>query len=203
MKWISLLGIGWWICAGCWMLTNEGAAQPLNNDLGVSIAWDPNPEPEVVGYKVYAGRASRTYDYVIDAGPETAMRVAPLESGVRFFFAVTAYNAAGLESPFSEEISYTLPIGGTNAFLLPLSLSAGVGSSPTIEFNAILGRTSLVQASSDLSAWETIQLFPPATIGAVTWNDETSRPYRFYRVISQIVPDDLLNGVLDGAGILP
>lgn len=200
----SLLGMGCGIWAGCWMLASECAAQPLI-DLGVTIAWDANAEPEVAGYNVYAGRASRTYESVVDAGLQTFVRVAPLEAGVRFFFAVTAYNAAGLESPFSDEITYALPIDGTNAFLVPLRLSIENGAARSVEFEAVPGRTYLVQASSDLQSWERLETFPPITAGTVTWRDEPPAPqqYRFYRVISQIVPDDLLDGIWDDVGILP
>ena len=37
----------------------------------VTLAWDPNPEPAVEGYRVYYGKASGFYTNVVDAGNRT------------------------------------------------------------------------------------------------------------------------------------
>ena len=37
----------------------------------ISLAWDPNPEPQVVGYIVHVGAQSGTYTQHIDVGPAT------------------------------------------------------------------------------------------------------------------------------------
>lgn len=34
----------------------------------VKLAWDPNVEPEVAGYKVYVGEATGAYSRIIDVG---------------------------------------------------------------------------------------------------------------------------------------
>jgi len=75
----------------------------------VSLAWDPNTEPEVTGYRVYMGLSSRSYSSVMDAGTNTTEALPFLQSGVTYYFAVTAYTGTGLESDFSDEVSYTAP----------------------------------------------------------------------------------------------
>ncbi len=76
----------------------------------VTLQWDPNPETDVVGYKVYYGASSRAYSSQIPAGLVTAYTVPGLAAGT-YYFAVTAVNADGLESAFSNEVSTT--VGGT------------------------------------------------------------------------------------------
>lgn len=79
----------------------------------VTLQWDPNPETDVVGYKVYYGASSRTYSSPIPLGLQTAYTVTGLAAGT-YYFAVTAYNADGLESAFSNEVSTTVTGSGTS-----------------------------------------------------------------------------------------
>ena len=75
----------------------------------VRLIWDRNPEPDVVEYKVYVGTSSRTYDRIVSAGNETSISVDQLSRGMTYYFAVTAVNSVGLESDYSNEVSYTTP----------------------------------------------------------------------------------------------
>jgi hypothetical protein len=72
----------------------------------VTLAWDPNPEPAVQGYRVYYGKASGFYTNVVDVGRSTDCVIQGLEAGTTYFFACTAYSATGDESNFSGEIVY-------------------------------------------------------------------------------------------------
>lgn len=71
----------------------------------VTLAWDANPETDIVGYIVYYGSASRNYTNAVNVGNVTTNMVIGLVDGVTYFFAVTAYNTNGLESDFSDEVS--------------------------------------------------------------------------------------------------
>ena len=73
----------------------------------VTLEWDRNPETNVTGYRVYVGRQSRVYDSVLDVANQTMATIAA-RAGTSFY-AVTAYNADGLESDFSDEVSYAPP----------------------------------------------------------------------------------------------
>lgn len=70
----------------------------------VSFAWNANPEPDVAGYKLHLGDASGTYNQVVDVGNDLAISIDTLQSDTTYFCAVTAYNSAGLESPYSQEV---------------------------------------------------------------------------------------------------
>ncbi len=75
----------------------------------MSIAWDPNSEPDVAGYRVYYGTASRGYGSFIDVGNVTNYTVRGLSSGRVYFFAVTAYDSSNNQSGYSNEVSGIAP----------------------------------------------------------------------------------------------
>jgi hypothetical protein len=71
----------------------------------VNLAWDPNSEPDLAGYRVHYGLGSRNYDHVMDVGSSTSCVVTGLEQGRTYYFAATAVNTANIESDFSNEVS--------------------------------------------------------------------------------------------------
>ncbi|HEX4666651.1 MAG TPA: fibronectin type III domain-containing protein, partial [Chthoniobacterales bacterium] len=72
----------------------------------VGLAWDPNTENDIAGYKVYWGTGSGNYGSPQVVGTTTAT-VDGLADQTTYYFAVTAYNQNGLESDYSNEVSYT------------------------------------------------------------------------------------------------
>lgn len=76
----------------------------------VIIYWNGITEPDLKGYKVYYGMSSRNYDVVIDVANVTNYTTPNLSEGVMYFFAVTAYDTAGNESEFSNEMSTDVPV---------------------------------------------------------------------------------------------
>jgi len=68
------------------------------------LQWNPNSESDLVGYKVYVGSVSTNYDQNIDVKNVTTYKVEDLVPGV-YYFAVTAYDTANLESDYSNEVS--------------------------------------------------------------------------------------------------
>lgn len=83
-------------------------------DQSVTLAWDPNPEPDVSGYIVYYGHVSRNYPYHTNVGNVTTATVYGLQEGWTCYFAITATNTAGLESDFSNEVTNAVPPDATN-----------------------------------------------------------------------------------------
>lgn len=71
----------------------------------LDLAWTPNQEPDVAGYRVYYGTSSRDYINFVDVGGATSYRLGDLLDGVTYYVAVTAYDTAGNESDFSAEVS--------------------------------------------------------------------------------------------------
>jgi hypothetical protein len=83
----------------------------------VAVSWDENDESDLAGYKIYLGRASKVYDGIVDVGKETNFtfhRLYDEFAGQTIFFAITAYDYAGNESDFSDEVNITLASRNTN-----------------------------------------------------------------------------------------
>jgi hypothetical protein len=72
-------------------------------DVSVPLAWNPSPDVNVAGYKIYYGGASRTYTNSVDVGNVTSTVITGLAEGTTYFFAATTYGADGVESDFSDE----------------------------------------------------------------------------------------------------
>jgi hypothetical protein len=88
----------------------SAAAQTPTRDFTVTLEWDPNPEPDIAGYNIYARPLGGEYlmpTLVVTNGVRGNITL--LAPGSTWFFVATAYNTSGLESDFSIEVSVTLP----------------------------------------------------------------------------------------------
>jgi len=70
----------------------------------VSLAWDPNQESDMGGYRLYYGTASRKYTASIDVSNVTNYTLADLPPWQKYYFAITAYDVDDNESKFSNEV---------------------------------------------------------------------------------------------------
>jgi hypothetical protein len=84
------------------VITDEGDANAPTTFL--TLVWDRNPEPDIAGYKVYYGRVSGDYTHLVTVTKPTAK--IGVRASNRTYFAVTAYNTAGVESELSEEVHW-------------------------------------------------------------------------------------------------
>lgn len=98
-----------------------GASPLLSSGQSVILDWDPSVDPTVTGYNLYYGLSSRGYTNVISTGTATTATVSGLTVGATYYFAVTSYDLAGLESDYSAEVSYTVPVPSNLPTLDPLS----------------------------------------------------------------------------------
>ena len=74
-----------------------------------TLSWIAPPDPDVAGFRVYYGASSGNYVQAVgsgvDIGQVTTYTVNGLVSGKSYYFAVSAYDVAGNESPLSGEAS--------------------------------------------------------------------------------------------------
>ncbi len=98
-------------------------------DVSVPLAWNPSPDANVAGYKIYYGGASRTYTNSVDVGNVTSTVIAGLADGTTYFFAATTYGADGVESDFSDEATAVT----ANAVVTPPAPPAPVYQSPALD----------------------------------------------------------------------
>lgn len=81
----------------------------------LDLAWDPNPEPDLAGYRLYyqagspqppfLGYEATQGDSPIDAGDTTSLQVELPDDGRVYYFSVTAYDASGYESAYSNIVA--------------------------------------------------------------------------------------------------
>jgi fibronectin type 3 domain-containing protein len=70
----------------------------------INLTWDPNKDPDLAGYKIYYGTASKRYGPGIDVGKVTTYSLTGLVTGEKYYISVTAYNTKGRESAPSNEV---------------------------------------------------------------------------------------------------
>jgi hypothetical protein len=71
----------------------------------LSLAWDPSPDPDIIGYTVWYGTATGQWTDALDVGAATTAAVDNLTPGNTYYFVVIARNSAALESVPSNEVS--------------------------------------------------------------------------------------------------
>jgi hypothetical protein len=82
--------------------------------IDVTLEWNANSEPDLVGYKVYYdtdsghpyyGIGSPDGDSPIDVGNVTRFTVTGLEDSETYYFAITAYSTVDVESTYSNQVA--------------------------------------------------------------------------------------------------
>jgi hypothetical protein len=93
-------------CPNAWAVTGE-------------VGFDPSTDSRVVGYKLYYGTSSSSFEYSVDLGNRTSYTVSDLGPGTVYYFAASAYDADRNESELSDILTATVaeenPIGETNS----------------------------------------------------------------------------------------
>jgi MBG domain-containing protein len=76
----------------------------------VTLAWNASTDPAVTSYNLYYGSLSQAYTDLIVVGTNTTVTVSNVTAGMTYFFAATAVDSNGLESGFSGELAYQVPL---------------------------------------------------------------------------------------------
>jgi hypothetical protein len=88
--------------------------------VNLSLGWDPSPDTQVVGYKMYFGPTGSAKQN-LNVGNATKAALTDLAAGQTYEFYVTAYDSAGAESDPSNQITYTIPADPIPGFVLSLT----------------------------------------------------------------------------------
>jgi len=70
----------------------------------LTLIWDENHEDDLAGYRVYRGTQSLKYDWYEFVGNITKFEINGLQTGVQYYFAVSALDYWGNESELSAEV---------------------------------------------------------------------------------------------------
>ncbi|MBA2355582.1 MAG: IPT/TIG domain-containing protein [Acidobacteria bacterium] len=102
----------------------------------VRVAWDPNPEPDIAGYVLAWGVSAETYTESVTVTAGTATHEITALAPGTYYFAIRAFNSAGMYSGYSNQVaavvsSTTLPALTIAAVSPALGPVAG-GTSVTI-----------------------------------------------------------------------
>jgi hypothetical protein len=119
------------------------------------LGWEPNPDPLVVGHRIYLGSSPGQYEQVFEVEGSNEFDLADLEPGQNYYFVVTAYNVFDLESQPSEEIRLGEDFNRGNANdgkLLFLEAEEGRLSGPVVVDGE--GVSAWVEAGSALQEGE-------------------------------------------------
>ena len=73
-------------------------APAVSSAAQVTLAWDPNTEPDLAGYKLHYGFSSGSYQFSVDVGNQTSYTLSGLLEGQIYYFAATAYNFSQSEA---------------------------------------------------------------------------------------------------------
>jgi hypothetical protein len=146
----------------------------------VSLHWNPSSGPGVVGYNIYYGTASDYYTKKITIGNTNTVAISNLVCGATYYFAVTAFDANGNESGFSNEATFIVP------GIITLSSGPNPGGPLLIKFPVAPSHWYEVQTSTNLQSWATIWQTGVATSNAwVQYSDPNAGKFssRFYRLV--------------------
>jgi hypothetical protein len=158
----------------------------LPGSYSVTLVWNPSISTNVAGYKIYCGSASGVYtNSVAVAGATTTnATITGLVQGALYYFAATASDALGNQSPYSNETTYSVPLTSNsntpptlnaignvsineNAGLQTVNLS-GISSGATNEIQTL----TVTAASSNpaLIPNPTVSYYSPNRTGSLTFN---------------------------------
>jgi chitinase len=142
----------------------------------ITLQWDPETAPDLGGYKVYystsavapfTGTGATQGASPVSVSSATTATITGLDPGQAYYFAVTAYNSAGVESPYSNTVlvpellpptvSISSPATASGTVSVGASASDNVGVT-RLEFyvNGVLAATDT--ATPYLFSWNTDSL---------------------------------------------
>ena len=155
---------------------------------GITLAWDPSPGANVIGYAVYCGVISKNYTQRLDVGMQTSAVLTNLNAGMTYYFVVTAHASNGAESLPSNEISYAVPsivAGQTTAPYISKFAITALGASLT--WTSLPGMAYRVLYRHNLSDTQWITASPVllAASNSLQWVDSVTvaNGQRFYSVV--------------------
>jgi len=123
------------------------------------------------------------YTEVLEAGPAHRVTVSNLQNTVTYYFAVTSVDLTGLESPFSEELTFNFAINAETRHIrqsVPFSGATQPAAAFILSWPGAVTNVNLWQ-SADLLSWSPLtNVFGPGDSFLIT----PSLKPRFYRATS-------------------
>ena len=140
----------------------------------VTLSWDTSGNTNITGYKIYYGTACHSYSNSVAVGNTNTVNISGLKAGKTYYFAATSLTTAGIESVPSNEANYTVPSPAT-----ALSMPASANGQFSFTVTGTAGQSYIVQASTDLVNWASVQTNTAPFVFVDT--SAASFSQRFYR----------------------
>jgi hypothetical protein len=115
----------------------------------ITLAWTASPDPTVAGYVVYYGILPGVYTSSVDVGNATSHALQGLTNGVTYYFVTRAYNAAGVLSAASNQVS-----GLPKVVTLPFTddpLTPGVHTMKALHLTELRARIDVLRLTFGLT----------------------------------------------------
>jgi hypothetical protein len=146
-------------------------------DQSATVGW--NADSNVSGYYFYYGQTNGNYSTKLNVGTNTVTTVSNLKEGQTYYFAVSAFDTAGIESDLSSSIGFLVPgvlLATPGSATDPIQLRFPVAPSHSYE----------VQASEDLVSWTSIWQSTATSNAWVNFSDPQNNVLskRFYKLVS-------------------
>ena len=179
---MAFAGLKKWVLAGISLALNSVAARQTPGAT-LSLAWNPSTSSDVVDYRLYYSTIPNGWsiDDSYRVGNKTNFSVTNLTAGTKYYFAVTAINAVGLESDFSAS---TAGVGPASSRPSVTGVLTGTGTLEVV-VQGLPASTYLVEQSEDLRQWSTVVNAASDSQGRLSVRSEMDRPRRFFRVRQQ------------------
>jgi chitinase len=136
----------------------------------ISLSWVPEIAPDLAGYKIYysttpalpfTGTGATQGASPIDASTQTTATITGLDPGQAYYFLVTAYNSAGVESPYSNTVLVPELVPPT------VSITSPANNSPAS------GTVSVGASATDNVGVTSVEFY----VNGVLQSTDTSAPY--------------------------
>jgi fibronectin type 3 domain-containing protein len=143
---------------------------PVSSMAGsATLNWQPNPENDLDGYRVYYGTSSRSYGPPLNVNTATTCTLDKLSDGATYYFAVTAYDTSGNESGFSDEVQKSLNAPDTSAPTVAFSSPTSGGSYATGTSALTVSGTAADNVGVTQVAWSNDRGGSGTASGTTSW----------------------------------
>lgn len=163
----------------------------------ITLGWNAASDVTVRGYAIYFGRTNQTVNTRLDAGTNLSCSISGMVVGVTYRIYAVSYDALGIESLPSNQLTYTPTIPAVTNAPPRLQIARQANGSMTLSFTTGTNSTCAIQFAATPTAkyWQTLTNVTANQVGAVIATDiSASRvPQRFYRVA--LVPQPLVSGI--------
>ena len=153
----------------------------LAQSQGVVLAWNPSVDTNVVGYNIYYGGVSGVYTNEVMVGNVTTATITGLTPGATYYFAATTIGAGSVESPLSNQTTYTVP--SPVVLAMQTVQTQGQAASILISATGSIPSQWRIDGSSDLVNWTPVFYGAGSPVNVSL--PITSAPAQFFRLVQE------------------